>query len=113
MSNKRYALVAKRTFREDLALGSSVNRGDPPPRGIGEVPLLEHSVQCSASGVRRKGPSHEAQTQEETQVQQRGIPTREGCCRSPDYYRAGLSYLAPVGRVLGSPLHTKQVGFCE
>ena len=37
------------------ALGSSVSRGDPPPRGIVEAPLLEHSVQCSAGGVRRKG----------------------------------------------------------
>src|SRR5215207_8006725 len=37
------------------SLGFSVNRGRPPPRGIGEAPLLEHSVQCRASGVRRKG----------------------------------------------------------
>ena len=46
-----------------------------------------------------KGLSHGAETQEEIQ-EQRSIPTREGYCRSPDHYRAGVSYLAPVGRVL-------------
>ena len=42
-------------FSRTTLLGFSVNGGNASPYRVGEASLLEHSVQCRASGVRRKG----------------------------------------------------------
>jgi len=83
-------------------LGMSVNRGNLPPSGVGESTSVGTLSTIQGKRGAPKGSSHGAETQEEVQ-EQRSLPTREGCGRSPDHYRAGVSILAPVECVLNYP----------